>query len=106
MSRFSIKSQVFVIVCVLIVLSLVIVGAAFFSMSSIRKSTEEIDTTAHRLNEMCNVRSIMQTVATNIREVVLAQGEDRKKELETEINREVAELDKEMAAIGTTDGKK
>lgn len=68
----SVKGKVYAIVGVLVVLSAIIVVVAYLAMSDIRESTREIDTVSRRLNEMSAARSIMQTVATDVREVALA----------------------------------
>ncbi len=77
MSRLSVKGKVYAIVGVLVVLSAIIVVVAYLAMSDIRESTREIDTVSRRLNEMSAARSIMQTVATDVREVALANSDGK-----------------------------
>ncbi len=100
MSGLSIKNKVYAVVGVLIFLSTIIVCVAYHAMSGISESTKRIDFVSRVLNDMSAVRSSMQTVATNVREVVLAHGEEKRRELKATIEKEVALLDGEMARIG------
>ncbi len=95
-------NQVFTIVFVLIALSAVIVLAALSAMTNIQDVTHTIADTAAQLDEMANVRSAMQSVTTNVREVVLATDSAKKQALSTAIEKEVAALDAEMRRIGET----
>ena len=100
MSRLSVKGKVYAIVGVLVVLSAIIVVVAYLAMSDIRESTREIDTVSRRLNEMSAARSIMQTVATDVREVALANNDGKMRELKAGIEKAVDLLDKDMGEIG------
>jgi CHASE3 domain sensor protein len=84
------------------VLSVVIVGVAFFAMSGISESTREVETVAYRLNAVSAIRSSIQSVTTNVREVVLAQGEVKKKAVRAEIEQAIPLVDAEMQKIGAT----
>ena len=102
MSRLSIKGQLYVIIALLIMVSMLIGATAYYSMSHIRESTYEIYETAERLSAMDRARSKMQAIATNVREVVLAGDEKEMLEIKALIDEVAASLDEDMRSIGAT----
>ena len=82
----SFKARIYFVVLILVVVALFIGGVAFYAMRSINDTVEEESRASRLVSDIKDIRSDMQNVLINVREMVLSPNADYKRQQKTDID--------------------